>query len=1450
MNDRRGKQAKKLQDKIRAKQNAQPLQTKYKPDVVIAKLKQCEDSYNIYKHAFLTLKDPQDIKKMHDAVDNLFKAVKSLNPPSFINGYYTLIIKTAILLGKMIVNSDKDALQDFNNRKPFVDALRYFNEASKNKQFNYLSDYEFQHEFVYALNTYQEFITNKITPFKMLDSCLNILDMLDTNRIAISFADKCPHSLMKLCLYHTYYFSAEMWEINQNDSNKKNMIYKLNHTYENIYADYNKLNENNELSINKIAEQLCVNMYAHTIALTIKPNIDHANVFIDMKWLLHLIKKYLIPNCTIMSKLNNSEITNNQDILWKPYDYTLQQLDLFMTDLNDSIQSLKENTCDDILFPVLEALDFIKPHQTLLANQRTVFTKYIQDTSNLSTPNEQLNITALKKQMGVIEEAYKEYKNEFETSAVATYKKQDELLKKTLSLLVQIFPIKENNIFDNSFKNSFLLLKSKILALMFDIIRSKNEALLTQLPKNKSSIQCPKEMEDFDKEGDLYQFLVLQEYIRIFNNNNLAFNDDANYIDDFFYCIYDKHLRSSIFESTESPQSIRQNAKYNFFNIQSDIQTALSFAHQCKPSGKKLAILAKFHFDKQADIQSIETLIADPITQDFWATYNQLNENYAALLAQSEQHVIPIPLQLDQIRANLAAYYVELSLEPLTRGLLPDVASRKVHINPNEILRIINKSLLVNYSLLQSINVAELRNSATMHSEYEFLFNEIIRNAAFLNMMLILTKREALTDSDVDNNKYKPILEGIDAASISLCDFLQKMLVLYKTQYLFVFSIKKHEPQYAIVGQMERHLKQYNIQPTSNQPKEKPKATRKPKPPKKNRFYNNSQVMFKPATNTTTPKPRTPDSQPSIEAPKLPAAELTTVDQHTHISPPHVDATPLPQNNPTWSEKLFPTLPIEDTSNEDNEIDSPDAIIADKQALIRSKEFDPIKSFELMRRAADIGEFEFYASVVEELLPKTAKKIGNQYKYLLNSFSNLAQHKYEFPYFNKKMKNILFGASNNTNQEQILSLDRKLAEYQFTKNTYDEMFRKNSFTLPPQLQYGLTVGKIDIDNHSKQLAWQAEECHQYTDALDKQGDQGFDEYRIGIGYKYAALHHLSLTREEALWRGQKILNENRKKLKEEKLKNNEDPYIPVSKKSAFRKALKEANIIAKNAKMLLNNKKITMDDFPPLPINQSSTPIHLPPDVQPYFSYLKDHGFQDLKLGGSRTVLHLINSLLGYPITFAGDYDFTSNSDKATLIAAGFIQSLHIPELYHAPNKTMRLSVYVPNNKYCPDITIAALKIREDGTIEDPTGEGLDDLYGLRIRCFGNAQEVINDDPIKALRIIKYKNMLWHYGFTIDPITEQALHHCKPNPKTNKDHLRDVVQKEIAVYGKEYVKDLIHYGLLKKLFGIREDMDLDETMNILKIQLNKKEVKSSLFSSPKKKVEHENPTVKKQYGLG
>lgn len=58
------------------------------------------------------------------------------------------------------------------------------------------------------------------------------------------------------------------------------------------------------------------------------------------------------------------------------------------------------------------------------------------------------------------------------------------------------------------------------------------------------------------------------------------------------------------------------------------------------------------------------------------------------------------------------------------------------------------------------------------------------------------------------------------------------------------------------------------------------------------------------------------------------------------------------------------------------------------------------------------------------------------------------------------------------------------------------------------------------------------------------------------------------------------------------------------------------------------------------------------------------------------------------------------------------------------------------------DFTINALYERVCGAIEDPTGQGLDDIRGNTLRFCGRAQDRIEEDPLRALRLIRFVSKL------------------------------------------------------------------------------------------------------------
>jgi len=70
------------------------------------------------------------------------------------------------------------------------------------------------------------------------------------------------------------------------------------------------------------------------------------------------------------------------------------------------------------------------------------------------------------------------------------------------------------------------------------------------------------------------------------------------------------------------------------------------------------------------------------------------------------------------------------------------------------------------------------------------------------------------------------------------------------------------------------------------------------------------------------------------------------------------------------------------------------------------------------------------------------------------------------------------------------------------------------------------------------------------------------------------------------------------------------------------------------------------------------------------------------------------------------------------------------------------------------DFTINALYASADGTVEDPTGEGLADLEARRVRFIGDASARIAEDGLRVLRFFRFT--AW-YARTLDEVSLSAI---------------------------------------------------------------------------------------------
>ena len=102
------------------------------------------------------------------------------------------------------------------------------------------------------------------------------------------------------------------------------------------------------------------------------------------------------------------------------------------------------------------------------------------------------------------------------------------------------------------------------------------------------------------------------------------------------------------------------------------------------------------------------------------------------------------------------------------------------------------------------------------------------------------------------------------------------------------------------------------------------------------------------------------------------------------------------------------------------------------------------------------------------------------------------------------------------------------------------------------------------------------------------------------------------------------------------------------------------------------------------------------------------------------------------------------------------------------------------------------------GTLLDPFG-GVRDLAGRAIRCVGNAEDRLREDPIRALRAIRMKNE--RKGYRIAPETSRAMRRLGPLllPGVPGDRLAGELVRSVSANPAGTLEDLCRCGILGAL---------------------------------------------------
>lgn len=130
------------------------------------------------------------------------------------------------------------------------------------------------------------------------------------------------------------------------------------------------------------------------------------------------------------------------------------------------------------------------------------------------------------------------------------------------------------------------------------------------------------------------------------------------------------------------------------------------------------------------------------------------------------------------------------------------------------------------------------------------------------------------------------------------------------------------------------------------------------------------------------------------------------------------------------------------------------------------------------------------------------------------------------------------------------------------------------------------------------------------------------------------------------------------------------------------------------------------------------------------------------------------------------------------------------------------------------DFTVNALYEKADGTIIDPTGQGINDINSNTLRFVGNMVERLTEDPLRAFRFVRF---IAQKGFKpFDSLTNLKTS-VKDLVKDAASFYKDVsnerkLKELIGIFGGQYLS-----GNVKKIFDLMSVFKIDEVTGIKNI---------------------------------
>ena len=242
----------------------------------------------------------------------------------------------------------------------------------------------------------------------------------------------------------------------------------------------------------------------------------------------------------------------------------------------------------------------------------------------------------------------------------------------------------------------------------------------------------------------------------------------------------------------------------------------------------------------------------------------------------------------------------------------------------------------------------------------------------------------------------------------------------------------------------------------------------------------------------------------------------------------------------------------------------------------------------------------------------------------------------------------------------------------------------------------------------------------------------------------------------------------------------------------------------------------------------------LPKVIQDMFNHL-DTVSKAHYLHGS-TVINLLLNKYNLQSVEQENIDFlTTCHDKQILFSAGFIPCVHRDNLYFYsttggqvdllsiqddPLQFMLKRIFTISTLYC------IWQGEDKASCYDLTGRGLRDLEQMRLVMVEDPTIVFARDPTNILFVQKYCLKGFHPELNI----MNALRNLKPPENFDREHFNALVSKKLASLEyqgrKQYVQWFIQYGLLNKLFNIKE-CRLSQAITTLGLQLGVSDVSTA-----------------------